>query len=200
MCVAGPSHAGKTVFVMKLLESHRVMFKSPIQKIKWYYGVFQPHLHNELRRKGYLVKQGLPRQEDVEEGDLIVLDDLLQESGCSKDVTQMFTRTTHHRKAFVIYITQNVFDSGKEQRTRNLSTQYLVAFKNPRDPSQMHYLARQILPQHSKTLSAIYNEATAKAHGYLFIDLTQECPETLRFRTNILPNDGHPMTVFQINV
>ena len=94
MCVAGPSHAGKTVFVTKLLDSHREMFKSPIRKIKWYYGVFQPDLHTKLREKGYVVKQGLPRQEDVEEGDLIVLDDLLQESSNSKDVTQMFVRTS----------------------------------------------------------------------------------------------------------
>ena len=197
MCVAGPSHAGKTVFVTKLLESHAQMFKTPIRKIKWYYGVFQPQLHNQLRAKGYMVKQGLPHQEDIEQGDLIILDDLMQESSSSKDVTQMFIRTAHHREAFVIYITQNIFDSGKDQRTRNLSTQYLVVFKNPRDPSQMYHLARQILPDRPKALSAMYTEATSKPHGYLFIDLTQECPDNLRFRTNILPNDGSPMVVFQ---
>ena len=199
MCVAGPSHAGKTVFVTKLLECHEEMFKVPIRKIKWYYGVFQPNLHNQLRAKGYLVKQGLPHQEDIEAGDLIVLDDLLQESTNSKDVTQMFTRTTHHRDAFVIYITQNIFDSGKDQRTRSLSTQYLVIFKNPRDASQVRHLAGQFLPHHPKTLTAIYNEATSKPHGYLFIDMTQECPENLRYRTNILPNDGSPMIIFQLN-
>lgn len=200
MCVAGPSHAGKTVFVTNLLESHAEMFKSPIRKVKWYYGVFQPQLHNQLRNKGYMVKQGLPHQEDIEQGDLLILDDLMQESSSSKDVTQMFIRTAHHREAFVIYITQNIFDSGKDQRTRNLSTQYLVIFKNPRDPSQMHHLARQVLPDRPKVLSAIYNEATSKPHGYLFIDLTQECPDNLRFRTNILPNDGSPMIVFQASV
>ena len=200
MCVAGPSHAGKTVFVTKLLESRAVMFKSPIRKIKWYYGVFQPQLHNELRAKGYIVKQGVPQKEDVEEGDLIVLDDLMQESSRSNDVTQMFIRTTHHRNAFVIYITQNIFDSGKDQRTRNLSTQYLVIFKNPRDPSQMNHLARQVLPDRPKVLAAIYHEATSKPHGYLFIDLTQECPENLRYRTNILPNDGSAMIIYQPNV
>ena len=200
LCVSGPSHAGKTEFVKKLLESHPVVFKEPIRQIKWYYGVFQPHLHNELRAKGYLVKQGLPQQEEVEKGDLIVLDDLLQESSNSKEVTQMFIRTTHHREAFVIYITQNIFDSGKEQRTRNLSTQYLVVFKNPRDPSQMHHLARQILPLKPKLLASIYNDATSKPHGYLFIDMTQECPDNFRFRTNILPNGGLQMIVYHINV
>ena len=189
MCVAGPSHAGKTEFVKKLLKYKDVLFKTPIRKVKWYYGVFQPDIHNKLRTKGYLVKQGLPHQEDVQPGDLIVLDDLMQESSNSKDVTQFFIRTTHHRNAFVIYITQNLFDSGKDQRTRSLSTQYLVIFKNPRDASQIHHLARQILPHHPKTLTAIYNDATSKPYGYLFIDMTQECPENLRYRTNFLPND-----------
>ena len=45
-----------------------------------------------------------------------------------------------------------------------------------------------------------YNEATSNPYGYLFIDMTQECPENLRYRTNILPCDGSPMMIFQVNV
>ena len=199
MCVAGPSQAGKTWFVTKLLDYRRVMFKNDITHVKWYYGIFQPQLHSELRRKGYEVVQGLPTVESIKCGDLIVMDDLLHESKTSKDVTEMFIRTSHHRGAFIIFLTQNLFEGGKEQRTRSLNTHYLVIFKNPRDSSQIQYLSRQILPRHSKTLTDMYVEATTKPHGYLFIDLTQECPEKFRFRTNILPNSSDPMTIFVTN-
>lgn len=199
MCVAGPSQAGKTSFVTKLLDYRNVLFRKEIQKVKWYYGIFQPELHSVLRRKGYIVEQGLPTAEKIKAGDLIVLDDLLHESKTSKDVTEMFIRTSHHRGAFVIFITQNIFDGGKEQRTRSLNTHYLVIFKNPRDSSQIHHLSRQILPRQPKTLSLIYDEVTKSPHGYLFIDLTQECPERLRFRTNILPSSTEPMSVFSVS-
>ena len=175
------------------------MFKGRINKVKWYYGIFQPLLHSELRSKGYEVNQGLPSVETIETGDIIVLDDLLHETKSSKDITEMFIRTAHHRRTFIIFITQNLFDGGKEQRTRSLNTHYLVIFKNPRDTSQIQYLSRQILPRHSKALTKIYEEATAKPHGYLFIDLTQECPDSLRFRTNILPNSEGTMIVFRVN-
>ena len=199
MCVAGPSQAGKTVFVTSLIEYRNKIFQEPIKKVKWYYGIFQPTLHLELRQKGFEVVQGLPTSENIQKGDMIVLDDLLHESKSSKDVTDMFIRSAHHRGAFVIFITQNIFDSGKEQRTRSLNTHYLVIFKNPRDTSQIHHLSRQILPHNSKALSKVYEEATSKPHGYLFIDLTQECPEKFRFRSNILPNSVEPMIIFQIN-
>jgi len=199
MCVAGPSQSGKTTFVTELLQYRNEMFNKEIKRVKWYYGIFQPQLHSALRQKGYEVKQGLPSTEDIKAGDLLVLDDLLRESKSSKDVTEMFIQTAHHREAFIIYITQNIFDGGKEQRTRSLNTHYLAIFKNPRDSSQIHHLSRQILPQQPKVLSKIYEDVTKKPHGYLFIDLTQECPERLRFRTNIIPNSAEPMTVFSVH-
>ena len=45
--------------------------------------------------------------------------------------------------------------------------------------------ARQISPSHSKDLISVYENATHSPHGYLFIDFTQECPEDIRYRTNI---------------
>ena len=186
MCVSGPSQSGKTEFVLRLLSLKEEMFRNPIKSILWCYGIHDNKLLNVLRSKGYQTLHGLPKEQDIEPYSICVLDDLLSESEGSKEVTNMCTRAAHHKPCFVIFISQNLFPGGKEARTRSLNTHYYVIFKNPRDNLQYEILTRQISPHHSKDLIAVYKEATQNPHGYLFIDFTQECPENLRYRTNIL--------------
>lgn len=195
LVVAGPSHAGKTVFTLKLLDKRHEIFKEYINRVIWCYGIYQPSLIQELQLRKFKTYKGIISVDDIEANDIVVLDDLLKESKNSQDVTDMFTRAAHHKKCFIIFITQNLFPPGKEARTRNLNTHYYAIFKNPRDKSQFEILARQVAPRGSKALIEIFQAATEKPHGYLFIDFTQECPEEFRFRTNILEK---PMIIFKL--
>lgn len=185
-CVSGPSQSGKTQFVLQLLEQRHELFRKPMNKILWCYGIHDVNLLIHLQSKGYKTLRGLPKESDIEPNSICVLDDLLSESESSKEVTNMCTRAAHHKPCFVIFISQNLFPGGKEARTRSLNTHYFCIFKNPRDKLQFEILARQISPSHSKGLIAIYEDATRTPHGYLFIDFTQECPDEFRYRTNIL--------------
>lgn len=195
LVVSGPSHAGKTVFTLKLLDKRHELFKEAIKRVIWCYGIYQPTLNQELQQRKFITHKGIISVNELQRHDIVVLDDLLKESGNSKDVTDMFTRAAHHMECFIIFITQNLFPPGKEARTRNLNTHYYAIFKNPRDKSQFEILARQVLPRGSKALIEIFEAATERPHGYLFIDFTQECPEEFRFRTNILKT---PMTIFKL--
>ena len=195
MCVAGPSQSGKTQFVMKLLDMRNELFREPITKVIWCYGIQDFQFHKLLRQKGYQLHYGLPNEKEVTPHSICILDDLLSESEKSKDVTSMFTRTAHHLPCFIIFISQNLFPGGKDSRTRSLNTHYYVIFKNPRDHLQFEMLARQIAPRHSKTLIEVYEDATANPYGYLFIDFTQECPEKYRYRTHVLDT---PITIYSI--
>ena len=204
MCVVGPSQSGKTTFVLNLLDEYLEIFHDPRpSRILWFYGVHQSALNQLLKSKQqYLgipieIKEGIPSVTDIRKGDLIVMDDLLSESQSSKAVSQMFTRHAHHHRCFIIFLSQNLFAGGKEYRTQSLNTHYLVLFKNPRDKSQINFLARQVEPR-SRAFIDMYEEATKRPHGYLFIDLTQECPDEYRYRTNILPADPQPMLLFVI--
>ena len=197
MCVVGPTQSGKTTFVKGLIENQHLVFQKPPLRIIWYYGISQPELHNQLRAQNVIVRQGLPNANDIQEGDLIILDDLLQESTQSKEVSNMFTRSAHHKRCFIIFLSQNLFAKGKEARTQSLNTTYILLFKNPRDKSQIGYLARQLEPTKSKAIIEMYHQATLRPHGYLFIDCTQECAPQNRFRTNILPQDPQPMLLFR---
>ena len=75
-----------------------------------------------------------------------MLDDLTDEAKDHAGVTALFTNLVHHRKLFVINITQNFFINSKETRTCRLNTQYVVMFKNPSDVTQIHIIGRQIIP------------------------------------------------------
>ena len=194
MCIVGPSHSGKTVATLKLLEKRQELFRKPVNRIIWCYGIYQHNFHSELQNHGYVLNNGIINVSDIQPYDLIVLDDLLDESKNSSNVTTMFTRAAHHKPCFIIFIMQNLFPSGKEARTRSLNTHYYIIFKNPRDKSQFEFLSRQILPHNSKTLVDIFQKATTKPYNYLFLDLTQECLEEYRFRSNIFET---PMTIYK---
>jgi len=195
MCVVGPSHSGKTTFVLNLLENRQELFDCIPQRVIWCYGIYQHQLNNELQQKGYLPHAGIINVSDIQANDIVILDDLLNESKNSEDVTAMFTRAAHHKPSFIIFIMQNLFPSGKEARIRSLNTHYYCIFKNPRDKSQIEFLARQISPRRSKAILQVFEAATEKAHSYLFIDFTQECPDELRYRSNLFEK---PMVVYKL--
>lgn len=195
LAVVGPSHSGKTVFTLSFLDKRHELFKQKINRVVWCYGIYQSSLIRELEMRNFVVHEGIIPDNEIQPYDIVVLDDLLNESTNSKDVTNMFTRAAHHKPCFIIFIMQNLFPPGKEARTRSLNTHYYVIFKNPRDKSQFNLFARQILPKRSKVLVDIFSEATSEPFQYLFLDFTQECPEKYRFRGNIL---GDHIVIYRI--
>ncbi len=197
MCVSGPSHSGKTTFTMNLLKNRNEVFDTQPNRVLWCYGIYDYDLNSRLTTEGYLTHAGIPSISDIQPYDLIVLDDLLNESKNSKEVTDMFTKAAHHKPCFIIFIMQTLFPPGKESRTRSLNTHYYVIFKNPRDKSQIQIFARQIFPLNSKAFINAFNAATTEAHGYLFLDFTQECPDAYRFRSHLF-DESKPMQLYKI--
>jgi hypothetical protein len=45
---------------------------------------------------------------------LIILDELMAQSGKDKRISDLFTKGSHHRNLSFIYIVQNIFHQGKE--------------------------------------------------------------------------------------
>ena len=70
-----------------------------------------------------------------------------------------------------------------------------MLFKNPRDKSQVEFLARQVRPRNSKAVIEVFEAATERPHSYLFLDLTQECAEDYRFRSNLFQK---PMHIYRV--
>ena len=200
MCIAGPSHSGKTFITLQIIDNRATMFECKTNRVIWCYGIYQAALQQELQqRPGVIVKSDLIHTSEIEPYDIVVLDDLLDEARASQDVTSMFTKAAHHKPCFIIFITQNLFPSGKEARTRSLNTHYYIIFKNPRDKSQVEFLARQIAPRKSRAIVEVFEAATTRPHGYLFFDFTQECPDQYRLRTNLFGVGPHnPMIIYKL--
>jgi hypothetical protein len=104
-------------------------------------------------------------------------------------VCDPFTKVSHHHNISVILITQNVFHQSKHCRHISLNAQSLVLLKNVRDRSQFSRLA-QVYQKHSVDLYDSNQPATAKPHGYLVLDLSQDINVLLKFRNEIFPDES----------
>ncbi|KXJ26961.1 hypothetical protein AC249_AIPGENE9928 [Exaiptasia diaphana] len=149
MVVSGPTMCGKTSFVRKLLELGEEMNENSPEKIFWCYGEYQP-VFEEMRRTISNIEfiEGLPSNMndllDPAVRNLIVIDDLMNDTGNRKEMTNLVTRGCHHRNTSLIHIQQNLFPKGKENRNISLNCHYICLFSNPRDRAQVSHLARQM--------------------------------------------------------
>ena len=121
---------------------------------------------------------------------MIVLDDMMREVVNAKNMEKLFTIGSHHLGLSVVFISQNLFECGKHSRSISLNMEYNVLFKNPRDGGQVATLARQTGKRFSAAIIEAYMDATnSTPHGYLFLDMTQNCLEDLRIRSKIFPEE-----------
>src|SRR5258708_3131585 len=195
MLVCGPHTSGKTVFIVKLIDYARELFDIHPQQVYWCYG-HRTAMHDSLVKKNYNMIEGIPKDFNfILPNSIIMLDDLMIDGAGSQDVTNLFIRSAHHVPCFVIFTQQNLFAKGPQTRNRQLNTQYLVLFNNPRDKLQVSYLERQVYPDSKQFLVAAYRDATQEPFSYLFLDFHQRTPEILRTRARILPNE-RPMIAY----
>ena len=186
--IAGPSRAGKSTFIAKLIRFHKEMIKPTPKKIYYCYSEWQPLYESACFKAVEFHERAIDASTlDGNINNLVIYDDLLTE--CGENIEMMFTKYSHHRNASVIFITQNMFHNSKHLRTMSLNTSYLVMFKNPRDVNQIMYLSTQMYGKKSNFLIEAFNDATSVPFGYLFLDLKQETPDLLRVRTNIFPDE-----------
>jgi len=204
MTIAGSRRTGKTYFVKTLLLLKDTFISPPIDKVFWFYAAKQEDVFSELRKTlGSSIKFicGLPQNETIKKSyidnqagrSLIILDDLMDETGKREDVKQLFTRG-RHEDISVVLITQNYTHKGKEVREINLNSDYTVMFKNPRDETLPRTLGTQM--GNYKFLIDAYRQATRNPFSYLFLDSRSDTDDSLRYRSEIFsknPNVYAPL-------
>ncbi len=190
--VSGPTKSGKTTFVKQLIENRDSLIDTKIAKIWWCYTENQP-LYKKIKNVRFI--EGLPDFSMLKSysptPQLLILDDLMQETKGNAQIVQLFTRGCHHWNISIIHIVQNLFFDGL--RTSRINSDYIVLFKNPADQLQSQILARQLYPTNMKYFLEAFADATKSPHGYLFIDLTQKAEDLHRLKTDILK---HAPTIY----
>ena len=195
--IAGYSNSGKTQACTKLMQMYHNRFHSIL-----YCGVDNHPLqdHDGISEKLTVSSEILnPFEYVIEEtceGILYVLDDCFLEAVENKHVVDAFTKG-RHKKISTIFITQNMFFSGKYARNISLNCSHYILMKN-RDMGQIETLGRQLYGRgKSRDFVEIYKRAlSVNTFGYLLVDLAADTPESLQLRTNIL-NETSYQIIYQ---
>lgn len=189
LIVTGPPRSGKSTFVCNLIEHSNHLVNGKFQQIVWFYGERSDTIAYLHAAYGDRVKtvRGLPDELEpyLKPQSLLIFDDLYAETSASRAISTLFTRQSHHRNISVVLITQNLFSEGRERRTIVKSAHYLALFNNPLDKSIAYSLGHRIMPKKIRVFMDIYDEATNKPNGVLFIDGTQNVVPEARFRSDL---------------
>ena len=190
MTVAGPTGAGKTYLIKRILESD-IISPGP-KKVIWCYAENQPVLFKEMEKAGLVDKfeKGLDFEKHVDgiTPTLLVIDDLQDETSSDSEVADLFKRGCHHRNLSVIFLVQNLFFQGKKSVDIRRNSTYVVLFKNPQDKMQIHRFAQNAFPGKVEYIMQLYE--TLGPHGYLLFDFTQEADDDIRIRTGITKRES----------
>ena len=193
--VAGYSNSGKTQLTQKIIEEYHENFHTVL-----YCGVDDHPLnrHPIISHKFKISREILNPFEYtdnsiINKGLLFVLDDCFIEASDNKFVTQAFT-AGRHSKISVIFITQNIFHSGKFSRSISLNCSHYILMRT-RDIGQIEVIGRQLFGRKKTSdFAEIYKRALSyNKFGYLLVDFGPNTPEELQLRTNIVRE-----TVYQV--
>lgn len=199
--VCGASGSGKTSFVQQCIERKEDMFTSvQPRRIIYFYGIYQELFDMLASRYGVEFIKGAPSVSDVEEYTtdvsqgidqkgtvLFVLDDLMDVVTREEHLCKLFTEGCHHRKMCTIFLTQNLFSTGKYSRTIARNTHYFVFTKTPRNSNIVEHLSRQVFnKKRQKTVSDAYEDVCSRyGQQVLVIDLHPVSEDRFRIRSNI---------------
>ena len=109
--ISGPTGFGKTTFTLNLLTNLEEMFTKPINKIYYFYGVWQSCFESFTGDK-LVYLQELPTKERINSltnGDhnLAIIDDMQITALNDPFIANLFCRDSHHKNLSVFLLLQN---------------------------------------------------------------------------------------------
>ena len=199
MFLSGPSRSGKTYFVASLLKNLDIFSIKPPSQVVYVYRIWQPK-YAEMG-VDYFIEDGKHLEMKIKniiknQSTLIVFDDLIN-SPSLPYIAKLFTVDARHNNVSLIFITQKMFVNTDSFRQISQNTDYLSAFKNPRNALEIGTLAQQMTPG-SKELVTYFKKATKNAYSYLFINLTQTCHPDVKYLSHLF-DKNHVVRAYSDN-
>jgi hypothetical protein len=126
-------------FVIRLLECREHLCDVFENIVRCHSDYNAPH-----QLKNITLIKGVPELGNPQNVPTIIALDDFTESVYSTKVSQLFTKSSHHRNISLILVTQNLFHQGHSSRDISLNSKYIVVSKNPRDKTEIVKFARQV--------------------------------------------------------
>lgn len=194
--IYGPSQSGKTTFVGNLMNKSEELFGLKFED-KIFCCDYEPDNQFEDFSKVDNLKDELIQKLSRKKPSVIILDDVMNLAINDELVSDFFTKHSHHLNSTIIFITQNLFPKSKFMRNIYLNTSYIVLMKNPAEILQVQSLSNRIAGKGERNkLIEAYNDATDQPFSYILVDLNQETPKKLRFRSDIFNKDYNQTVYF----
>ena len=185
--LVGSSGSGKTNFALNVIKKSSSLFDKKPDRVIIIYKVFQDiyNSFNDFFPTTMYTEEECDFEELTKSNkeNLLVICDDLYFSKKLDEISEYFLIKGRHRNTSWIVLTQSIFNQSALKNISRNST-HMTLFKNVR-LNEPHILFSQLRPRSSKVLQDIYAEATVEPYGYLDLDLSQTCPDKLRYKTNI---------------
>ena len=194
--ISGPSGSGKTFFIKDLLNNLDIFANDPPKLIIYVYRVWQPKY--EEMGVDIFIEDGSNLLDKInyhskDHNALVVFDDLIN-SESTPSIARLFTVDGRHSNMSLIFVTQKMFVNDDKFREISGNSDYFLVFKNPRNAREIRTLASQMTPG-KMDLVNYYVKATEKPYSYLLINLTQQCPDQVKFLSHLF-NAAHVVRVY----
>ena len=118
----------------------------------------------------------------------IVLDDF--QDSIDKDIlSALFLRVISHRNVSAVVTLQTAFPRQLNGPELSRNATYKCIFKNASERMETNMIGQKMFPGQPKFWSEVVNSCHNVPGGYIFLDLHRACPDRLRVRTRVLPNE-----------
>ena len=185
--LVGSSGSGKTNFSYQIVRNAKRIFDSPPQRMiiiyKEYqqiYAAFGDVLETKVIHEDEIDLEEITKSN--QDRLLIICDDLYFSKKLD-EVAEHFLVKGRHRNTSWLVLTQSIFNRPALRNISRNST-HITLFKTVR-LNEPHIFFAQLRPRTSRVLQDIFAKATEKSYSYLDIDLSQTCPDKLRYKTNL---------------
>ena len=170
LLVGGASGSGKTELVKEMIRKN--YFGDSFREIHYCYPEYLSTIPAvfDVPVQYHAGLMSLSDIKDLEDGCLLIIDDLMLETAASESIAKLFTVCARKRGISVILLVQNIYQQGKHFRNIRLNATAIVMFKFRAGQDVNKRLLRDLGLQHVISANQL-QDALRERYSYLLFDL-----------------------------
>ena len=198
--VYGPSFSGKSTFVYKLLENQKKVFDEIFDRIIICNGGSTTKLPQNLVMENYdYLDSSIIESLDKNQKNIVLIDDNMHRAANDLNISELFTKKSHHSNTTVIFIIQNLFPKSEFMTDIRRNATYIFLMSNPSENKSVRLFSSQVDSENPKFISNCFADATRnKPFSHLLLDFHQQQLNEVRVRSNLLADNENEKIVCYI--